>query len=456
MATKKGRKAIFFADRRKLVDQAAAELERHGIQTGIIMAGRKMNRDAPVQVASIQTLSIRAVNSDRLNLPEADLLFIDEAHKALGEQYLTVIREQYPNAFVIGMTATPARSDGRGLGELFEDLVTGPTVQELTDQGHLVRMRYYAPTTPDLDYLDSIVDKRKNDYNEARLGEYMEGNKILIGDIVEHYSRLAYGMQAVVFASSVKHSIFIAEAFNAKGIPAEHIDGTTEQTTRDAIYARVRNGQTYVLTNCNVLIEGWDEPRISACILARPTKSITAYLQMAGRVLRPYPGKEEAILIDHSGIVHELGFVTDTRPWSLDPEETINERAERKKQEEKEKTEQAKIVCEQCHIVYAGQLECPVCGWTPPKRGKMVETLKLDLQEIKRVQEAEYRQSFYSRALGLQYADRLQKGWADEAYRMKFKEAPPESKQILPPDDEIRRWKKYMLIRASKSRFRRR
>jgi DNA repair protein RadD len=448
-----GYSSIFLADRRKLIDQTSEKLGAYGVHHGIIMAGREPDRDAPVQVASIQTLYSRAIQREVMSLPNVQLIIIDEAHKSLGNQYVDLVRDHFPNAFVLGLTATPVRSDGRGLNEMYDDLVTGPSVQWLTDEGFLVPMRYYAPSMPDMEYLSGILDKRKGDYNELKLGQYMERNKPLIGDVVQHYKRLASDRQAVVFASSVRHSMYLAEAFKRAGISAEHIDGTTFHMERVRIFDDVHSGKTRVLTNFGVLIEGWDEPQISAVILARPTKSVATYLQMAGRVLRPYPGKRDALLIDHSGAVRELGFVHEERRWSLEPTESINfdedptasiVDASSDPNEKKEV-----IVCEVCTTVYEGRRKCPECGWEPPKRkSKPGKVLEAELEELlAAAARDEYKISFYQRALGYEKAKNVNAGWADKAYRLKFKEPPPEVTKVQAPDDEIRKWHQHMVIR---------
>ena len=444
-----GYRSIFLADRRKLIDQTGEKLGNYRVDHGIIMAGRKPDFRAPVQVASIQTLYSRAIKREVMSLPDVQLVVIDEAHKSLGNQYAELINDHYPEAFVLGLTATPIRADGRGLGEMYDDLVLGPSVNTLVDDGFLVPMRYYAPSKPDMAYLESIMDKRKGDYNEVKLGKYMEKNEYLIGDVVKHYQRIADGQQAVVFASSVRHSIYLAEAFNKAGIPAEHIDGTTYHIERQRIYDDVHSGKTKVLTNCAVLIEGWDEPQISVAILARPTKSVATYLQMAGRVLRPFPGKDEAILIDHSGAVQELGFVHQDRPWSLDASETINDRIERLQDGDEEDEKKEAIVCENCKTAYEGRRKCPNCGWEPPKKKpKPMKVLQAELEEILANERAKEEQvDWYERAIGFERLHRMKKGWAKEAFMLKFKTEPPQPRKVGIPDEEIKKWHVHMIIR---------
>lgn len=456
--TLNGFNSIFVADRRKLIDQTAEKLDAYGVENGIIMAGKQPSFFAPVQVASIQTLYSRAIKREVMQLPDVQLVVIDEAHKSLGSQYYELITEHYQDAFVLGLTATPVRADGRGLGEMYDDLVLGPSVDSLVDEGFLVPMRYFAPSVPDLDYLNSIYDKRKGDYNEVKLGKYMEENKPLIGNVVEHYKTLSPDRQAVVFASSVRHSMYLAEEFNKAGIPARHIDGETFQIEREEIYRQVHSGEVRVLTNYGVLVEGWDEPQISTCILARPTKSLSTYLQMAGRVLRPFEGKQDAILIDHSGVVRELGFVNDDHPWSLDSSETIDEREARLQEGGEESDDEEEndevIVCENCSTAFKGTRKCPNCGWEAPKRKSKAEKyLEAALEEVlAERQEKKRRLGWFERALGYERLHKMRKGWAREAYELKFKEKPPKAEKIQPPDQEIKNWHTHMIIREKYSR----
>lgn len=455
----KGNKAIFVADRRKLIDQTSEKLTSHGVDHGVIMAGRTPDWDAPVQVASIQTIASRAIRNDWMELPDVQLCVFDEAHKSLGPSYFKLVNDFFPYAFVLGLTATPVRSDGRGLGEMYDDLILGPSIDELVDDGFLVPMRYFAPSQPDMEYLEKIYDSRKGDYNESKLGEYMENNKPLIGDIVQNYLRIAGDRQAVVFASSVRHSIFLADAFNKAGVAAEHIDGETYHLERERIYADVHSGKTRVLTNCAVLIEGWDEPQISCVILARPTRSVATYLQMAGRVLRPYPGKSDSILIDHSGAVRELGFVNDVRHWSLDPTRIVLDPAERSSDGDDDQKQDENIVCEDCFTVYKGRRKCPNCGWEPPKKApKPSKVLEAELEEIYRVEADKAKKlDWYERALGFEKHRRMPAGWADRAFRMKFKTADiPKATKVGIPDKEIENWHLHMIIREKYSRMPRR
>ena len=204
------------------------------------------------------------------------------------------------------MTATPCRGDGRGLGGIFETIIECPQVAPLIEQGYLVKTRVYAPVDPDLKGVRTVA----GDYVESQLADRMDRPK-LIGDIVTHWHKFGERRKTVAFAVNVAHSIHLRDEFIKSGVRAEHIDGSTPKPERDASLARLASGEIELVTNCMVLTEGWDMPEVGCCILARPTKKMGLYRQMIGRVLRPAPGKTDAIVLDHSGAVFRHGFVED-------------------------------------------------------------------------------------------------------------------------------------------------
>ena len=449
-AVAQGNRVLFLAHRRELIDQTYRQFYTAGIDTGILMAERPRT-EAPVQVASIQTLQARLAKGG-FRPPEADLVFVDEAHRAPSNQYRRILDGQYPNAVTVGLTATPVRGDGTGMGTIFDDLVIGPTVRELTDRGHLVPMRYYAPSIPDL----TGVEVRDDDYVESQLAQAMDDKK-LIGDIVSQWHRLASDRQTVVFASSVAHSRHLAQAFKATGVAAEHIDGETFREERDEIIRRVKRGDVQVLCNCLVTTEGWDAPEVSCAVLARPTKSLGLFLQMAGRVLRPAPGKADALLLDHSGSVHQHGFVDDNHLWSLDTTERVQDRQKRLTPDEPKR-----ITCGSCGYVYQGRAVCPQCGWAPPAKTEAPDVDEGDLVHLDGQREREGksrqwtradRQRWYSMLLGHARSYGKKDGWAAHKFREKIGEWPNGLERTpQQPDGEVAGWIKHIQIRDAKRR----
>jgi DNA repair protein RadD len=310
------RRVLVVAHRREIVNQTSAKLTARGVAHGIIQAGDddKLRPQARVQVASIQTLHARAIRSSTMLMPLADLLIIDEAHHACAMTYEKVI-EAYPDAIVLGLTATPSRGDDRGLGGIFKCMIECPQVPDLIEQGYLVRSRVYAPVDPDL----GGVRTQSGDYVESQLAERMDRDK-LVGDIVTHWHKYGERRRTVAFACSVGHSVHIRDEFVKAGVRAEHLDGTTPKDEREVILARLASGDTEVVSNCQVLTEGFDCPDIGCITLARPTKKMGLYRQMIGRGLRPADGKTDVVILDHSGAVFRHGLPEDRVEWTLSPD----------------------------------------------------------------------------------------------------------------------------------------
>ncbi len=309
-----GKRVLFLAHRRELIDQCAAKLRDLGIwDYNVVLSGHPHSRnpDAPVQIASIQTLI-------RREFPPADLVCIDESHHACSGSYQTLLKN-YPDAYVLGLTATPERLDGKGLDSIFQDLLNVATVPELIDSGFLVAPTCLGPSQEAVAQLKAAlatVKTRGGDYAEEQLGEAMD-SQTLVGDIVSHWQEWGRGQKTIVFAANVAHSQHIVAQFQAAGVNAAHLDGTMSLPEREGVLSAWRGTGLDVVSNCQILTEGFDFPELSCCILARPTKSVALYLQMVGRVLRTAPGKQGAIILDHAGNVIEHGPPQIERVWTL-------------------------------------------------------------------------------------------------------------------------------------------
>lgn len=435
----KGNRVIFLAPRRELIYQTAEKLDSANISYGMVMAGEGRSMFAPVQVACVPTLYHRAIRKERMVLPPADLVIVDEAHLSIAKMTRAVL-DAYPNAVKVGLTATPARGDGRGLGLVYDDLVLGPSVAELTEQGYLVPARYFAPTKPDLEG----VKVQAGDYNRKQLGHRMDQPQ-LVGDVVSNWARIAGNRKTVVFSVNVSHSIHLRDRFREAGIAAEHLDGSTDNDERRAILNRIHTGETQVLCNCDVLTYGWDCPPISCAVLARPTKSIVRYLQMVGRVLRPHEGKSDCIVIDHSGAVDEMGFVDEPINWVLSDQD----RAERAKNGKTEPPK--KITCGECGTVFDPARVCPHCGEEVPHErfARAIETTDADLVELDRQKRRnnrnwtrEQKADFYGQLLWYAQQHGFKQGWAAHKYREKFSVWPNAHKSQRPvePTRETLGW----------------
>jgi DNA repair protein RadD len=236
-AVASGQRALFIDHRREITKQTMRRLFAGGIDAGTIQAGFPARPSEPVQVASIQTLHARAMRTSSLELPEADLLVIDEAHHARARTWRAVA-DAYPNARIIGFTATPCRGDGLGLGNIFDSLVEVATVAELIRLGFLVPTKVYAPVRPDL----SGIKIQRGDYNEAQLAARVNTDA-LVGDAIEYWHKLSERRPTVVFAVGVEHSVHLRDEFRRSGVLAEHIDGSTPIEERDAILAQLAAGK---------------------------------------------------------------------------------------------------------------------------------------------------------------------------------------------------------------------
>ena len=439
-AVAKGRRVLFLAHRRELIAQAADKLWTSGrIESAILMAGYPSRPQCPVQVASVQTLWARAHRSEAISRPEADVVIVDEAHRARSRTYQEIL-DSYPHAVILGLTATPCRSDGRGLGNVFDALVQCPPVADLTAQGYLVPTVVYAPSEPDL----AGVRIARGDYVERELAARSD-TPVLVGDIVEHWLRLAEGRKTVVFGASVAHSVHIRDAFRAAGIAAEHIDGRTPADERDAILRAQSRGDVTVVCNCMVLAEGWDQPDVSCCVIARATKNMGLYRQMAGRVLRPWPGKTDALILDHAGVTREHGFVDEPVEWTLDVDSrAVSAVADRRQREPSERLR----ACPQCTAIRTAGEACRVCGWAPSVRGQAVEVVDGDLVRHERGQKAQKRewsmaekQAMYSELLSYCRDKGYRPGWAANKYREKFGVWPRGlSDEPIPPSPATLAW----------------
>lgn len=309
----RGERVLILAHREELVMQAAAKVSDVTQQpAGIIKAGFPLTLDAPVQVASVQTLSRRPGLLQSSSRQDIGMVVVDEAHHASAASYRTILKE-FERAYLLGVTATPIRTDGAGFEGLFDDLICGPTVSELIAAGFLCPFKLFAtPQTMQTQGARTVA-------GEFNLKDLLKANdiKALSGNLLSMWKRYAANKRTVIFAINVAHSEAIAARYNQAGIAAEHIDGSTPAVERRAILTRFAAGKTMVLTNCNLVSEGFDLPAIEAVQIARPTQSLALWLQQVGRALRPHPDKEAAILIDHTRNWLMHGLPTQPRLWTL-------------------------------------------------------------------------------------------------------------------------------------------
>lgn len=361
-ASAKGNVTWWLTHRRELASQASQTFYSLGIPHGTVQAGHVSNPNATVQVASIQTI-VRRLDA----LPAPDIIVFDEAHH-IGASSWQAIFEHFPSARVLGLTATPWRLDGAGLGRWFSHMVLGPTTAELIAEGSLSPYRLFAPATPDL----SGIATAQGDYQRGALAKAMDKPQI-VGDAIGHYLKLCPGKRAVAFAAGVENSQHIAAQFRAAGIAAEHVDGSMSADDRDAAVERFRRGETLVLSNADLFGEGFDVPAIEAAILLRPTKSLSLHLQQVGRALRPSEGKSVAIILDHAGNSLTHGLPDDEREWSLE---------DREKRKKAAPAEVSIRQCSECFFVFRPSPKCPQCGHAVQVKAREIEVVDGELAEV--------------------------------------------------------------------------
>jgi DNA repair protein RadD len=446
------KRVLVLAHTREIIQQTSGKLFSHGVEHGIIQAGFMTRPDEPVQVASIQTLWSRAMRTKRMELPPADLLIVDEAHHCPAETYRKIIAA-YPQAVLIGLTATPCRGDGRGLGGIFDRIIECPQVADLIAEKYLVKTRVFAPTNPDL----KGVQTRTGDYVETQLAERMD-RKDLIGDIVTHWHKFGGRRRTVCFAVNVTHSLHIRDEFRRSGVRAEHLDGSTPKVERDAILGRLATGDIEVVTNCMVLTEGWDMPEVSCCILARPTKKMGLYRQMVGRVLRPAPNKFNAVVLDHSGAVFRHGFVEDRVEWTLNPER----RAESPTHNCRLRSGYSSrlLECSQCGSIRVAGEACRHCGFLPQRPPKAIVFADGDLALIDRQRRtAEHRTNpdervrWHAMLTYIAIERSYKPGWVSHKFRERFG-VWPAARTIKPlePSAEVLSWVRSRAIAYAKAK----
>lgn len=365
-AVDKGHRVWFNVHRRELVYQSVAKLrDAAGIEPGVVAAGVQGNRHLPVQVCMVGSLRQR-----RSRLEDPKLIIWDEAHHLAAGSWSTIF-ESYPDARHIGLTATPQRLDGTGLGRWFESLVIGPSTAELIEDGHLSGYRLFAPSKVNLAGVHTVA----GEFNRKELDEAMKKSSV-VGDVITHYTRHCMDKRCIVFAWSISASKDLADQFSRRGIRAAHVDGKTPQGEREAVMNAFRAGSIKVLCNVDLFGEGVDVPTIEAVALLRPTKSLSLYLQQVGRALRPSPGKEHAIILDHAGNCDRFGLPDDEREWSLDG-------ARKSKRSEPAPLRRCPVCFSALRI---GAEKCSVCGHLFPVAERVIEQLDGELEEISKEQ----------------------------------------------------------------------
>ena len=367
-AASRGLRSCFIVHQNELLMQTSRALWAQKLEHGLIASG-KGRSGLNTQVASVQTLINRLNDYDPW-----DLIIIDEAHRSAARTYREVCAA-YPNARIIGLTATPQRTDGKGLADMFDNMVTGPTISDLISAGYLCEYDIYAPP---IDFDISQVKTVAGDYAKGELETAMDKPKIT-GDAVHHYQSLANGKRCVVMCVTIKHAQHVAEQYQAAGIAAECMDGTMSSSQRDAMLDRFKLGKTKILTAVQLLIEGVDVPGIEVVQWLRPTQSVIVWMQGNGRGFRPAEGKDRLIILDHVGNVMRHGMPDQNRQWSLEG------RAKKSRRSSQDEADIGIQTCPKCrHVFMSGVSACPKCGEPVELKERKIEQVEGNLEKLDR------------------------------------------------------------------------
>ena len=316
-------KILIIAHRKELIDQASDKLSN--INHGIIQSGRPMNLELPIQVASIQTFMSRR-NYDRMRTLQFDFVVIDEAHHAMAPGYQK-LWDMYPNSKKLGVTATPWRMSHSGFTSLFDNIVLSHNVEWFVNNGYLSNYDYISiPTRSNIQHEINNISRTgvDGDYLLSELSSVCDKAKIR-AQLYKSYKQYADGKKGIIYAIDRKHAANIAELYACKGVSIAMIDGTTPAEERKTIIDEFKAGVVQIIVNVNIFSEGFDCPDIEFVQLARPTKSLSLYLQQVGRALRISPNKSTSVILDNVGLYNRFGTPMANRHWRSHFVGSVNE-----------------------------------------------------------------------------------------------------------------------------------
>lgn len=367
-AVARGNRSLILAHRDFLINQASEKLSGYGVGHGIIMGGYSPTPHAMAQVGSVQTLIRRLGKYPR---DYFRLVIVDEAHLSCARTYLEII-DHFNEARILGVTGTPARLDGKGLGTgaggRFDHMIESVTTRELIDDGYAVQPIVFAP----LERLNlSQVPKSKGDFEKGALSRVMN-TRVITGNAIDHYREHAMHVPTATWCVDVEHARQTCAEFNAAGIKSVMLHGKSTDDERTDALNRVSDGTIYNITFCQLLVEGVDCPALGCIIGLRPTESLPAYLQTLGRMFRPIyaggfdletregrfaamdagPKGRKCYFLDCSGLTFRHGFADEDRDWDL-------------MGVPKKKSESSVVAirqCPKCWNVFPPAPICPNCG----------------------------------------------------------------------------------------------
>ena len=401
------RRVLWLAHRIELIEQARSRIVGLGMRCGVRCASYEqrcpdhVDPAARIQVGSIQTVI-------RRELEDVDLIVIDEAHRSMADSYQRLAKLK-PEAEVLGLTATPLRTDGRALGDFFHALHVIARPSALYAAGYLAEPITYAAAPDARDILcKRLHDVRRatGDFQLDELGEAVNTRE-LVGNVVSETLRLAPRVPKVVFAATVQHSKQIAARFARAGISTAHIDSETSVEARARALAALASGDVEVICNVEILTEGWDLPVLGAVVIARPTWSLVRFMQMIGRVQRP-GGSAKKLVLDHGGNAERLQhFPGEDVDWELltdgrnvgAPAGKVMPRVR---------------ICPGCSVVLLDDCEkCPYCGTFQPSSRRLIAEREAELEVLERVRIEKLRQATRKRVMQVAKKVGAPEGWID-------------------------------------------
>lgn len=416
-ADQKGHRVLLLVHRQELLMQLSDHLSKWDVNHGLI-APRFSPTGDRVQIGSVQTV-VRRLGK----IPRPDLIIADETHHIVSGSWSKIIGYFQGSAF-LGVTATPNRLDGKGLGKRsggpFDIMVQGPNIQDLINAGHLCKPRVYGPVS---EINLAGIKKSMGDFDKKQLSSAID-KPMIVGSSVEHYKKICPGVSTVVFCVSIAHAEHVAAEFRAAGFSSDVIHGGLDYATRKKMVKNLETGALQVMVSVDVVSEGFDCPVIECGILLRPTQSESLFLQQTGRILRTKEGKGAPVLLDHVGNCLRHGMPDEIREWSLDGED--RKRASRGSQDVIDRVKQ----CERCYAVHPPAPKCPHCGFVYEADARDIEQVDGELQEIDE-QQAEFlrrqRRSEVGRAKTLEDLQAIAKargykpGWARHIWKARQK-----------------------------------
>lgn len=439
-----GGRVLFLAHRIEILEQAVATLSESEMYPHVLRSGKSgINANSRVLASSIAMWHRHGPAYEEMGF-EPRLMIVDEAHHVRAKMWeQAVLRSK--SRMVLGLTATPERLDGRPLNHVFESLLSGPSISDLIQSGWLCEYRVFTSRSP------IVVSKTpgKRDYSAGELSEIAEQNteRVLVSDPVAQYKQHMDGRPTIAYCCSIRHSERVVKAFRSEGIEAVHVDGKTPAVNRARIMQSFREGDIRVLSNVDLISEGYDCPGAYGVLMLRPTESLALYLQQVGRVLRPGVGKV-ATIIDHAQNVHHHGVPCLERFWTLSGK--LSE-ADVNGSEERERTAAIATCPPPCMAIYeAFKPRCPECGKEREVSGRIPKAVEAELQELdiqearraKRDEQSRRSENFRSatRATGvatslkeiqlIAKAHGYQPGWAYRRYRFIARKRPWQLKDI--------------------------